>query len=63
MLARLYSQTPSWPVQNAIAGILIRSDTKAIASQDLARTLRERRRKPPSGDSMVDALLSRLQLP
>jgi hypothetical protein len=63
MLARLYSQTPSWPVQNAIAGILIRSDTKSIASQDLLRTLRERRRKPPSGDSMVDALLSRLQLP
>ncbi|HMA08953.1 MAG TPA: hypothetical protein VKP68_13860 [Ramlibacter sp.] len=63
MLATLYSQTPSWPVQNAIAGILIRSDTRSIGSQDLLRTLRERRHKPPSGDNMVDALISRLQLP
>jgi hypothetical protein len=63
MLATLYSQTPSWPVQNAIAGILIRSDTRSIARQDLLHTLRERRRKPPSGDNMVDALISRLQLP
>jgi hypothetical protein len=63
MLTRLYSQTPSWSVQNAIAGILIRSDTRSIARQDFLRTLRERRRKPPAGDNMVDALISRLQLP
>ena len=63
LLAKLYSQTSSWAVQNAIAGILIRSDTRSIASQDFLRTLRERRRKPPSGDNMVDALISRLQLP
>lgn len=62
MLARLYAQTPSWPVQNAVAGILIRSDTRAMARQELLRTLRERRRKPPSGDNMVDALITRLQL-
>jgi hypothetical protein len=62
-LARLYAQTTAWPVQNAIAGILIRSDTKAMAKQDLLRTLRESRRRPPSGDNMVDALISRLQLP
>ena len=63
MLATLYSQTPSWPVQNAIAGILIRSDIRSIGSEELLRTLRERRHKPPSGDNMVDALISRLQLP
>jgi hypothetical protein len=63
VLARLYSQTTAWPVQNAIAGILIRSDTKAMAKQDLLRTLRESRRRPPSGDNMVDALITRLQLP
>jgi hypothetical protein len=63
LLAKLYTQTTAWPVQNAIAGILIRSDTKAIVKQDLLRTLRESRRRPPSGDNMVDALITRLQLP
>lgn len=63
MLAKLYSQTTAWPVQNAIAGILIRSDTKKLARQDLLQTLKERRRRPPSGDNMVDALITRLQLP
>jgi hypothetical protein len=63
MLAKLYSQTTAWPVQNAIAGILIRSDTKKMARQDLLNTLKSSRRRGPSGDSMVDALITRLQLP
>jgi hypothetical protein len=62
-LTRLFAETQSWSVQNAIAGILIRADPGSIASAELLRTLREHRRKPPSGDNMVDGLISRLQLP
>lgn len=62
-LTRLFSQTPSWSVQNAIAGILIRADRKAIAGPELARTLIEHRRPSPSGDNMIDALVARLQSP
>jgi len=61
-LERLYAQTRSWPVQNAIAGVLIRADPKAIDQTDLLRTLREYRLKSSQGDNMVDALIQRLQL-
>jgi hypothetical protein len=61
-LKRLFAKTRSWPVQNAIAGVLIRADPKSIASQDLLRTLREFRLKASPGDNMVDALIQRLQL-
>ena len=62
-LTRLFSQTPSWPVQAAIAGILLRADLRSIASPQLAATLRKDRRSSPAGDDMVDALLRRLQSP
>ncbi len=63
MLTRLYSETPSWAVQTAIAGILIRADRRSIASPQLVRTLIEQRRPAPSdaADEMIDALISTLQ--
>jgi len=61
-LTRLYAQTPSWAVQSAIAGILIRSDRGAIDSTELLRTLQERRLPAPAGQhEMIDALIHRLQ--
>jgi hypothetical protein len=62
-LARLYADTPSWEVQNAIAGILIRADRRAVASLQLENALREHRRRAPAGDSLVDALLQRVTAP
>ncbi len=63
MLTQLFSQTPSAPVQNAIAGILIRADRKSIASPELVHTLVQHRRPSPSGANMIDALIARLQAP
>lgn len=62
-LTRLFAQTPSWEVQNAIAGILIRADRRSVAGLPLERTLREHRLKSPHGGTLVDALLQRLQAP
>ncbi len=61
LLIGLFSQTPSAPVQAAIAGILIRADQRSIASPQLVRTLVKARRPVPPGDSMVDALLRKLR--
>jgi hypothetical protein len=60
MLTQLFSQTPSWAVQNAIAGILMRADRRLIASPQLVQTLREKRQPAPDG-TMIDALIQRLQ--
>jgi uncharacterized protein YciW len=62
-LTRLYSETSSWSVQAAIAGILLRADLRSIASPQLVSTLTEDRRQSPPGDDMVDALIRRLQSP
>ena len=62
MLVLLFSETPSWPVQAEIAGILIRADRRTIPEPQLLRTLVEHRRPSPPGDNMVDALVRRLQL-
>jgi len=62
-LTDLFAQTPSWEVQNAIAGILIRADRKSLARTRLLLTLVENRRPPAGGNSMVDALIVRLQTP
>ncbi len=62
-LLRLYAQTPSWPVQAGIAGILIRADRRAIAAPQLLHTLVERRRPSPPGDNMVDALIRHVRSP
>jgi hypothetical protein len=63
LLTRLFSQTSSWPVQAAIAGILLRADLRSIASPELVATLQKERRASPPGDDMVDALIRRLQSP
>lgn len=63
MLTDLFAQTPSWDVQNAIAGVLIRADRHALGRTRLLLTLLERRRSPADGSSMVDALILRLQAP
>ncbi|NRF67099.1 hypothetical protein HLB44_08910 [Aquincola sp. S2] len=63
LLIRLYSQTSSWTVQAAIAGILIRADARSIASPQLVRTLITDRRPSPAGDNMIDALVRRLRSP
>lgn len=63
-LTRLFADTPSWDVQTAIAGILIRADRSALAEAALERTLQDERLPPPkgrAGPTMVDALLQRLQ--
>ena len=61
MLIRLFSDTPSWPVQAAIAGILIRADLRPIAKPQLVLTLQTNRRASPPGDDMLDALIRSLQ--
>jgi hypothetical protein len=60
-LVRLFTETPSWSVQAAIAGILIRADRRSIPSPQLAQTLTEYRRPSPPGENMIDALIRHLQ--
>jgi hypothetical protein len=60
-LIGLFSQTSSWPVQAAIANILIRADLRPIASPELVMTLQTNRRASPPGDDVIDALIRRLQ--
>jgi hypothetical protein len=59
-LAQLFSLAKSIDVQRAIAGILIRSDYRTIASPELVRILREHRLKSPDGADVIDALLRRM---
>jgi hypothetical protein len=61
-LKQLFARTGAWPVQNAIAGVLLRADPKAASGPDLVRTLREFRLKSLPEGNMVDALIARLQL-
>jgi len=60
-IARLFPQARSLEVQRAIAGILIRSDTKMLARDDLARSLRQHRLKSPDGSDVIDVLIRLLQ--
>lgn len=61
-LKQLYAETGAWPVQNAIAGVLLRADPKAAGGEDLLRTLREFRLRTLPDGNMVDALIQHLQL-
>jgi hypothetical protein len=63
MLIRLFSQTPAWSVQAAIAGVLIRADQRLIARPQLVRTLLKDRRPSPPGNNIIDALIGLLQSP
>ncbi len=60
-IARLFPLARSLEVQRAIAGILIRSDTKMLARGDLARSLRQTRLKSPDGSDVIDVLIRLLQ--
>jgi hypothetical protein len=60
-LKQLFTKTRSWPVQNAIAGVLIRADRKSVSGSDLLPTLREYRLRSSPDSNMVNALIERLQ--
>ena len=62
-LTRLFSETSSWSVQAAIAGILIRADHRSIASPELLRMLLARRLPSSGSENMIDALIRKLQSP
>ncbi len=63
LLTDLYAQTPSAPVQAAIAGLLLRADRRAMAGPALLHTLQTQRRPTTDGENMIDALIERLQTP
>jgi hypothetical protein len=60
-LVRLYIRASSAGVQRAVAGILVRADTRVLVRPDLVRTLQQHRIKSTDGRDMVDVLLRRLQ--
>jgi HEAT repeat protein len=60
-IVRLFPLARSLEVQRAIAGILIRSDTKMLVRADLARSLRQHRLKSPDGNDVIDVLIRLLQ--
>ncbi len=60
-LARLFPTAPSWDVQSAIAGVLIRADYQSIARPEVVASLQQNRRKSPHGADVIDALIRRLQ--
>ncbi|HSW21933.1 MAG TPA: hypothetical protein VLJ62_04130, partial [Burkholderiaceae bacterium] len=60
-IARLFPRARSLQVQRAIAGILIRSDTKMLARSELAHSLRQHRLKSPDGSDVIDMLIRLLQ--
>jgi hypothetical protein len=59
-LTRLFPVAESAGVQTAIAGILIRSDFKTIATPELVQTLRQHRLGPPGREDLIDVLIRRL---
>lgn len=60
-LTALFARTASWSVQNAVAGILIRADRRALPLAQLEFALKHHRQPSPSGDDMIGALASSLQ--
>ena len=60
-IARLFPLAGSLEVQRAIAGILIRADTKVLARAELARAIRQHRLKSPDGHDVIDVLIGLLQ--
>lgn len=61
VLMRLFPSAPSWDVQSAIAGVLIRSDYETIARPEVVASLQQHRRKSPHGADLIDVLIRRLQ--
>jgi hypothetical protein len=63
-LLGLFSSTPSWAVQSAIACILIRADRRELPRGELVTVLtRDRRPAPDGADDIIDALIRTLQSP
>jgi hypothetical protein len=61
-LVRLYPRVDSLGVQTAIATVLLRSDFRTIATEDVVQTLRARRMRASAGDDAIDVLIRRMQL-
>jgi hypothetical protein len=61
-LARLFPLAESVGVQTAIAGVLIRSDYKAIARPEFVQTLQRHRLRSSNGVDLIDVLIRRLQV-
>ena len=61
-LARLFPLAESIGVQTAIAGVLIRSDYKAIAKPEFVQTLQQHRLRSSNGADLIDVLIRRLQV-
>jgi hypothetical protein len=61
-LARLFPLAESVGVQTAIAGVLIRSDYKAIAKPEFVQTLQRHRLRSSNGADLIDVLIRRLQV-
>ena len=61
-LVRLYPRVDSLGVQTAIATVLLRSDFRTIATEDVVQTLRARRMRASGGDDAIDVLIRRMQL-
>ena len=61
-LTRLFPVAETAGVQIAIAGVLIRADTEAIAHPELVQTLRQRRLKSASGGDVIDVPIHRLEV-
>jgi hypothetical protein len=61
-LARLFPVAESVGVQTAIAGVLIRSDYKAIARPEFVQTLQRHRLRSSNGVDLIDVLIRRLQV-
>jgi hypothetical protein len=60
-LAHLFPLAKSVNVQRAIAGVLIRSDYRALAEPEFVRALREHRLKSPDGADLIDVLIRRME--
>ena len=60
-LVSLYPVAESAGVQTAIAGVLLRSEYRTIASQELVQTLRTRRLRGGGGEDAIDVLIRRMQ--
>lgn len=62
-LAEAFATEPPWPVQNAIARVLLRADRTALAEIPLATILRQSRRPGPAEGDLIDVLLGSLEGP